>query len=366
MRKSVKTNKCNCLECGTEFMTQTNKFCSIKCRDLNAVKRQAERLIGIEGEDYIVCKWCKMKCVRIYGGHINHFHKGKTTDDYRKEFPGERLSTTKDGMKVAQGFVRYTQSEEGKKELSERAKGDLNPNSKINATEEERKSRSPFSKEFYKKHGFTEEEAKEKVSEFATEALNGRLTETNFEYWLEKTDGDEELAKELYKDRQATFTLEKCIIRHGEIAGTQIWNDRQEKWKNKVFNDIQFIGCGKSKISHNMFSFLTEDKNLYENEKYIKHNNHIHKYDYCDRNSKRIIEFNGDFWHCNPKIYKFDYFHPVKNKTAQEIWDYDVMKIKAAEFYNYEVLTIWEYEYVNFPDETIKKCIQFLNEKTDT
>lgn len=25
-----------------------------------------------------------------------------------------------------------------------------------------------------------------------------------------------------------------------------------------------------------------------------------------------IIEYNGDYWHCNPKKYKFDYFHPHK------------------------------------------------------
>ena len=36
-----------------------------------------------------------------------------------------------------------------------------------------------------------------------------------------------------------------------------------------------------------------------------------------------LIEYNGDYWHANPTKYKADYFNHKKNKTAQEIWDYE-------------------------------------------
>lgn len=31
------------------------------------------------------------------------------------------------------------------------------------------------------------------------------------------------------------------------------------------------------------------------------------------------IEVDGDFWHCNPDKFENDYFHPVKQKTAEDI-----------------------------------------------
>ena len=51
----------------------------------------------------------------------------------------------------------------------------------------------------------------------------------------------------------------------------------------------------------------------------------------------------------------------VKQKTAGEIWDYDKRKKECAEEYNNKVLTIWEYDYNKNKEQTIKKCIDFLN-----
>ena len=54
--------------------------------------------------------------------------------------------------------------------------------------------------------------------------------------------------------------------------------------------------------------------------------------------NNKIIEFNGDYWHCNPNIFPSDYFNSVKQKTANEIWDYDKRKKECAEEYNNKVL----------------------------
>jgi G:T-mismatch repair DNA endonuclease (very short patch repair protein) len=74
-----------------------------------------------------------------------------------------------------------------------------------------------------------------------------------------------------------------------------------------------------------------------------------------------VIEYNGDYWHCNPNKYKSDYFHVVKQKTAQELWDYDKNKIDLLKEYDYNLEVVWESDYKK--DNTI---INKLIKKYDT
>lgn len=55
-----------------------------------------------------------------------------------------------------------------------------------------------------------------------------------------------------------------------------------------------------------------------------------------------IIEYNGDYWHCNPKKYKSDYFNQKKQKTAKELWEYDKNKIDLIKEKGYNLEIIWE------------------------
>lgn len=68
-------------------------------------------------------------------------------------------------------------------------------------------------------------------------------------------------------------------------------------------------------------------------------------------------------YHANPKKYKeTDTPHPYrKNKTSQEIWESDKIKIKTAEDNGFEILTIWDSEYRwGNKEKVIKKCLKFL------
>jgi len=58
-----------------------------------------------------------------------------------------------------------------------------------------------------------------------------------------------------------------------------------------------------------------------------------------------LIEYNGDYWHCNPLKYLKDYFNHKKQKTAQEIWDYDQNKLDLAKNNGYICEVIWETDY---------------------
>jgi G:T-mismatch repair DNA endonuclease (very short patch repair protein) len=85
-------------------------------------------------------------------------------------------------------------------------------------------------------------------------------------------------------------------------------------------------------------------------------------YDYADTKRKKCIEFNGDFWHCNPNDFKPDQIHRVKRKKAIDIWKTDEDKKSLIENRGYQVLIIWESEYKKNPQQTLEKCIKFINE----
>ena len=74
----------------------------------------------------------------------------------------------------------------------------------------------------------------------------------------------------------------------------------------------------------------------------------------------KIIEFNGDYWHANPKIYDKTFINKTNGYTAKELWARDKSKIKYAQKRGYEVYTVWESDFRNNPDAVIKKCMSFL------
>ncbi len=195
---------------------------------------------------------------------------------------------------------------------------------------------------------------------------NSRL-ETQLKYWLAKGYSEKE-AKEKLKERQTTFSKEKLIKKYGEQEGFKKWSERQEKWKAKVFNDKQWLGGGVSKISNELFEKIIKSANLdvkdclygVKNEKYISNKDLHYKFDFTYLPTKKIIEFHGDYWHCNPDLYEANYYHKIKKMQAKEIWDYDKEKIELAKSYGYSVLVVWEADYYKNPEETANKCKHFI------
>ena len=254
--------------------------------------------------------------------------------------------------------------------------GDKNPNSKANTSELERKQRSPKCIEFYeRKYPELSHKEHEKMLKEHLEYTNSKLTpdkyNTKQEYWEAKGYNKEE-AKEKVKEfqKEISFTLEHCIERYGEEKGSQVFKERQNKWQKKLRNNFAKYGDGRSNQSEfgwYMIDKICKSMNISKpmSEKYIKDIDYGRGYAFDFQYQNKLIEFNGDYWHCNPIKYKFDYFHQVKNMTAKEIWEYDARKKELAESYGYKVLTIWEHEY----DESLKnntfgnlidKCVEFL------
>lgn len=237
--------------------------------------------------------------------------------------------------------------------------------SKTKRTEQQRKESSPFSEEYYKKRNISLDQ-RDILLKKIKEKL---ISETKIEYYLNKGYSLED-AKKLRKERQKTFTLEKCKLRYGEERGYEIWKQRQDKWKAKVFNEHTMISSGYSKIALEFINdiFANEenintDIFLYgKNEKFLynKEYNKCFKYDLTNTKTKRIIEFNGDFWHMNPLFYKDTDIHKCGGFSAKEKWDMDNLKIETTKKHDYDIMVVWENEYLTNHDEIIKICKNFI------
>lgn len=84
------------------------------------------------------------------------------------------------------------------------------------------------------------------------------------------------------------------------------------------------------------------------------------KYDIFLIDFNSLIEYNGDYWHCNPNKYEKDYFNKKKNMFAWEIWEQDKIKKELAEKKGYKLFTIWESDFRFNKQNEINKIISNL------
>jgi len=154
-------------------------------------------------------------------------------------------------------------------------------------------------------------------------------------------------------------TLESYILRYGELEG----KSKYENWLSTSALGVSSY----SKISQELFDML-DSQNPYvyyatKNKEFVMNTDTgVYFFDYVNIKTKKIIEFNGDIFHGNPTIYSItDTPHPYKkNRTCEEMWYYDEIKIKQATTKNYDVLVIWEKDYRIDKNNEINKCKAFL------
>lgn len=227
-----------CRFCKQEFETHKSNvfYCSDECNKQNAIERrkeykhqnflknQEQLKLGIENIDYVVDRWNGLLTPRIYGKWFKSHHPDRTLDEYKKEFPGAPLYCQKDKENTSKSSGLHMKQDKYRQIASEYAKGENNPNHKSKTTEQQRKERSPYSQEFYKVRNLD----KNAYEEVIKKSNKPGKSSASLEYWLNKGYSLDE-AKEKRKERQSTFTLEKCIKKYGEEEGTRIFNERQIK-----------------------------------------------------------------------------------------------------------------------------------------
>ena len=248
------------------------------------------------------------------------------------------------------------------KEKSERVKGDKNPAYNHGG------KYSPFSDKNV--FGANPEEIKKKanLTRLANESYNTRK-----EYWVKKGFSSEE-ATELLKQRQNTFSLDKCILKWGIEEGTQKFNERQLKWletlNNKTVEEKAEINKKKlyksgsaSKSEREIYDQLKVAFDELENQYCIRREDDASRYYLYDmRYQDKIIEYNGDLWHANPIMYSSNEVvkFPGNSLTSEAIWQKDSLKLSLAKSNGFNVLVVWEKDHKENPEKVVQECINFL------
>jgi len=333
----------------------------------------------IKKEDEGKCYFCDSDS--IFKGITQGYHKicnskeclGKTRATGTYEFLMYKYNLSKDD---AIKLMNSRAEERGKK-----IKDGLKKQFENNENFFKEKSRQCV--EFWLKKGYSQEDAEKEVKKSfddihaktwkkrrETPELYKDVNTAQIGYWLKKGFSEKE-AKEKIKERQKTFTLEKCVKKYGKNKGLEIWNNRQSSWSEKIEEMYQngvFVKFKKEPYSDDeiemieSISMKLQIKPMYGKNQFYKYFKDLKKtfaYDFVF--NKKVIEYNGDYWHCNPKIYDKNFFNKNKKMSSEEIWEYDKIKIDSIVKEGYEVLVIWESDYKENKELAIQKCINFIN-----
>lgn len=350
-----------CPTCQQEFEVRhrnmkTCKLCSIKkSGTFNDLVEYDKSVLDnlTEGVDYVRCELCGFYSKDL-SKHISM--KGKkshnmTSEEYLKMFPNAKILC-----------------DVSLQERSAMISGDKNPGFNHGGR------LSPWSKN---NNFLTEEEIEVSKKKAIQSREDNNSYTTSIEYWLKKCDGDEELAKRKLSERQSTFSLDKCIEKYGVEEGTKIWKERQNKWQDTMNSkpEEERIAINRKKISSSNISkseqelFDTIKKHyinaVQQNVIVSKTSNDIYLYDITVGN--KIIEYNGNYWHCDEKRFTDENSVARYSRTGfpilvKDIRERDARKIQTAKDNGYEVFIVWESEYKNNKQKVVEECLKFLSD----
>jgi G:T-mismatch repair DNA endonuclease (very short patch repair protein) len=154
--------------------------------------------------------------------------------------------------------------------------------------------------------------------------------------------------------RKCSLELQKGI--YNPFYGKKHTKETLKKISEKISNNPPKQGS----VSNKEKKLLTELKKMKQNP---KGSFSVGRY-VCDIYIEKynlIIEFNGDYWHCNPLKYNGDYFHPHKKKTAKDIWNEDKIRVDKIKEYGYTLEVIWESDFYDLT--YLKKIINKYERK---
>lgn len=245
---------------------------------------------------------------------------------------------------------------------------------------------------FVRRYG--EEKGRKRYDEYVKLQARAGCT---LDYFIEKY--GEELGKAKYDEvcLSKGVSRKNCIEKYGKEIGEKFFNDYCSvqsyagvslKWFIDKLGEIEgrkkyqevcnkkLAFKGYSNISQLLFELIDNKLGIdAEESKWECKNhefevfantdgiNHLYKVDYF-LNGK-IIEFNGDIWHANPKKYKSDDIVVTPgNKTfiAKDVWERDAKRKTAIEALGFKVHVVWESDYADDPERTVNECVKFLRD----
>jgi very-short-patch-repair endonuclease len=219
--------------------------------------------------------------------------------------------------------------------------------------------------EYWLNQGYTDSEASQKVVEIQTsrsrkslaakKGARGYSVRTK-EYWMKRGMTELEAIKKV-SEVQVTNGLSVYVKKYGELIGTKKYNSRIDQWMKKML----LLTLGVSAVSTELFEAVDPIAvGAYgDHETTVRGKTKVYRVDYIDKKQKKIIEFDGTYWHADPA--KYQPTDRIRNKLVADIWQADIKKTKDLELAGYQVLRISESSYADNRMQVITQCKDFLN-----
>lgn len=186
-----------------------------------------------------------------------------------------------------------------------------------------------------------------------------------------------------YCERQAyTNTIDYFVEKYGRDQGIKKYKEVCKEKSQSIENICKRYECNidtaviilQDRINQNNFISNSErlfvdelEKNIsqsldysYKTKQYCVYgNNKANFYDIV--HNKKAIEYNGDYWHCNPKTFNENYYHNNVNKLAKDIWKEDQKKIDLLKKErDIDCLVVWESDFLHQPKKILEECKKWI------
>ena len=170
----------------------------------------------------------------------------------------------------------------------------------------------------------------------------------------------EEINKKKY------LCLENFQRLYGEVEGRERFKELQEK--RRFFYSEMASGLFRQiekELGIKNLTYIYEPKTT---ELCLSGKDRNFYYDFCIPELKFIIEFNGDRFHGNPKLFReTDHPNPFnESQSVKDMWEKDKTKLDLARNKGYTVLVIWESEYKHNRKKTINNVVKEIRRLYET
>ena len=310
------------------------------------------------------CLECGFEAPRLQWTHFRYKCSGRfsSSAEYSKEYPNAKLVdddlAKKTAVTLTNLVTKYGEEEGVRRWDTYRAK-----QAASNSLE--------YKKE---KHGWTEEKFDE-FNKSRSQTL-GRMISRH---------GEEEgtLRWMRYCERQAFTNSERYFIQqYGLAGGAQRF--REINALKRGANDPAVIAkklgmsldeavelvCKRRQLTYTSkleLSFVVDLESLLGEK--LEHSNTTSPFGKWDKNASCyyvydikhhdcIIEFNGDYWHANPR--KYSATDVIRGTQASSIWEKDARKMRLVEDLGFRTMVVWEHDYRENPVEVYKGVIKWM------
>lgn len=141
----------------------------------------------------------------------------------------------------------------------------------------------------------------------------------------------------------------ETLKRLSEIT-TQLWKDGVFTKSEHLFNSL-----GQQDLHRILNQFIYPNVTIEPNKL-----NFSKSWDSYIEELKIIFEYNGTYWHYDPRFYEAEYFEEGRNLFVSDVWNRDLKKKNIAIENGFKFFTVWQYDWELL--KTDEEKVNFINQ----